>query len=404
MDQEMDGFATGLSNTICRDGQSTITQDIPWNNRKITGLANATADADALNRTTADGRFARRQAVSAKSTNYTALAADIGTPFRFTAAATLSLTEAATLGNRWHCIVIADGGDVTIDPDGSETINGAATLVIRDGLQTTVACDGVQFFALDVQGVVDAAVTPSAACRLALDGANLRLSRFGGFSLTINGTANEIPNGGVALAATGLTPSTLYYIYAFMNSGTMTLEASTTVPATHTDGTRIKTGDATRALVGMARPVTGPAWVDSVTRRFVRSWFNRRALNMENAFTVQRATTSTTFVELNAEIRCEFLIWEDEVLNASISSYATCASNFTLATIAVDTTVNRSPASAPAIFGSDGACIAATGSFVLSTGYHFATYVARVSGGTGSHGSSTLGFGSLNCIITPPGA
>jgi hypothetical protein len=57
MDQEMDGFATGLSNTICRDGQSTITQDIPFNNRKITGLANATADADALNRITADGRF-----------------------------------------------------------------------------------------------------------------------------------------------------------------------------------------------------------------------------------------------------------------------------------------------------------------------------------------------------------
>ena len=57
MDGELDGFATGLSNTICRDGQSTITQDIPFNNRKITGLGNATADADALNRITADGRF-----------------------------------------------------------------------------------------------------------------------------------------------------------------------------------------------------------------------------------------------------------------------------------------------------------------------------------------------------------
>jgi hypothetical protein len=57
MDQEMDGFATGLSNTICRDGQSTITQDIPFNNRKITDLGNATADADALNRITADGRY-----------------------------------------------------------------------------------------------------------------------------------------------------------------------------------------------------------------------------------------------------------------------------------------------------------------------------------------------------------
>jgi hypothetical protein len=57
MDQEMDGFATGLSNTITRDGQSTVTQDIPFNNRKITGLGNATNDSDALNRITADGRF-----------------------------------------------------------------------------------------------------------------------------------------------------------------------------------------------------------------------------------------------------------------------------------------------------------------------------------------------------------
>jgi hypothetical protein len=57
MDQEMDGFATGLSNTITRDGQSTVTQDIPFNNRKITGLGAATNDGDALNRVTADGRY-----------------------------------------------------------------------------------------------------------------------------------------------------------------------------------------------------------------------------------------------------------------------------------------------------------------------------------------------------------
>jgi hypothetical protein len=68
MDAEMDGFATGLSNTICRDGQSTITQDIPFNNRKITGLANATDDADALNRITADGRYLQSIADGAVTT------------------------------------------------------------------------------------------------------------------------------------------------------------------------------------------------------------------------------------------------------------------------------------------------------------------------------------------------
>lgn len=59
MDAEDDGFAAGLSNCIARDGQSTITADIPFNNKKITALADATGDTHALNRQTADGRYSR---------------------------------------------------------------------------------------------------------------------------------------------------------------------------------------------------------------------------------------------------------------------------------------------------------------------------------------------------------
>lgn len=59
MDAEFDGIATALSSVICRDGQSTISADIPFNNKKITGLADAAADTDALNRQTADARYQR---------------------------------------------------------------------------------------------------------------------------------------------------------------------------------------------------------------------------------------------------------------------------------------------------------------------------------------------------------
>lgn len=58
MDQEMDGFAAGLSNAICRDGQSTVAANIPFNGHRITGLGAATAGTDALNRDTGDGRYA----------------------------------------------------------------------------------------------------------------------------------------------------------------------------------------------------------------------------------------------------------------------------------------------------------------------------------------------------------
>jgi hypothetical protein len=59
MDAEMDGFATGLSNCITKDGQTTITANIPFNNQKLTGLGDATTGTDALNRQTADARFVR---------------------------------------------------------------------------------------------------------------------------------------------------------------------------------------------------------------------------------------------------------------------------------------------------------------------------------------------------------
>ena len=49
VDAEMDGMATGLSNCITKDGQTTITANIPFNSNKITGLGNATARTDAIN-------------------------------------------------------------------------------------------------------------------------------------------------------------------------------------------------------------------------------------------------------------------------------------------------------------------------------------------------------------------
>lgn len=49
MDAEDDGFATGLSTAITKDGQTTITANIPFNNKKITGLASGTARTDSLN-------------------------------------------------------------------------------------------------------------------------------------------------------------------------------------------------------------------------------------------------------------------------------------------------------------------------------------------------------------------
>ncbi|UIK18023.1 hypothetical protein [Rhizobium leguminosarum] len=83
---------------------------------------------------------------AAKSGGYTALATDNNAVHRYTATATVTLTAAATLGTDWHYTVIADGADVTIDPNGAETIDGAATLVVPSGYSAFIVCNGSAFF------------------------------------------------------------------------------------------------------------------------------------------------------------------------------------------------------------------------------------------------------------------
>ena len=67
MDDEFDGIAAGLSNCMTRDGQSPPAQDIPFNNKRITGLGDATTNTDALNRQSADARYVLQGGSSAIS-------------------------------------------------------------------------------------------------------------------------------------------------------------------------------------------------------------------------------------------------------------------------------------------------------------------------------------------------
>jgi hypothetical protein len=228
--------------------------------------------------------------------------------------------------------------------------------------------------------------TPAFQCQLTKSSSNLLLSRFGGMFLWINGANQLVPAAGVTLASPA-TNGTLYYIYAYMSSGAMALEASATAYAVDSDyGHLIKSGDATRTLVGMARTVSS-AWVDSAAQRFVRSYFNDPGIAVLSSYTANRSTTSTNYAEVNTEIRVEFLTWTGETIltsaNGSVdlnsAAYVSASIGFN-GTTAEDTFVN-------CYVGLNNGyvpfnvCVFKTG---LTEGYNYATLLGKVSGNTGT--------------------
>jgi hypothetical protein len=80
-----------------------------------------------------------------KPGDYTTVLTDQNAVISFSAAATLTLTTAATLGANWHVRIVADGGTVIVDPSGSELINGALQLRVLQGFACDIICTGTEF-------------------------------------------------------------------------------------------------------------------------------------------------------------------------------------------------------------------------------------------------------------------
>jgi hypothetical protein len=223
-------------------------------------------------------------------------------------------------------------------------------------------------------------------CILTLSSGSVKLAPKNGNGLIVNGVSCTVPDAGVTLAATGLTVSTGYFIYATASGGAVNaLIASTTGHSVSTTagnkGVEIMTGDETKTLVGWAYVVTGPAWGTSAVQ--VLSWFNRRHKAATTAFTASRSTTSTTNVEINTEIRNTFGTWADEAVYVAVdtNTSASTTGDFTSTQIAFDGTTPenaRSIAQAPAAGANT-----MPGGFTffkngLAEGVHYATLIGLV--------------------------
>ena len=78
-----------------------------------------------------------------KSAAHTVVPADAGRLFACTGTWTLALPAAAVLGDGFALELVNEGsGQITIDPNGAETVNGAATWPLLGGESCLLVCDG----------------------------------------------------------------------------------------------------------------------------------------------------------------------------------------------------------------------------------------------------------------------
>jgi hypothetical protein len=95
----------------------------------------------------AEGAFG--SAVITQATNLNVTSVFNNNAFICTAAITLSLLSATEAGDGFFISVKNDsGGNVIIDPDGAETIDGAATLTLADSQSCLVITNGTAWYAL----------------------------------------------------------------------------------------------------------------------------------------------------------------------------------------------------------------------------------------------------------------
>ena len=139
---------------VRNDGSGFVTLD-PNGTETLDGLTTQTLDPRETTMIVCDGTNFKTVShvhfpiVIARSSNYTAAVDDLGVLFNFTTSPTLSLLAAATLGNGWYCYARNNGtGIVTIDPNGTETIDGSTTITLFPGASCVIICDGSGFYTI----------------------------------------------------------------------------------------------------------------------------------------------------------------------------------------------------------------------------------------------------------------
>jgi hypothetical protein len=157
---------------------------------------------------------------------------------------------------------------------------------------------------------------------------------YNGNLIKIAGSIRYIPSAGVSavannlylngVAGSSLAANTLYNVYAFDNSGTLTLDFSTTTHVTSSTagnvGVEIKSGNDTRSFVGLVQTSsTAPgsnSFRDEPDVRLIASWFNRPPISF-NSY------GNATLGALSLKVAFYMVLFKGDSLTSTATFYGT---------------------------------------------------------------------------------
>jgi len=244
-------------------------------------------------------------------------------------------------------------------------------------------------------GAGGATTAPGAGRMVLVSATQIKFAPFYGTTVKISGVLYTIPAAGVLAGNTStfingvsgnLAASTVYYVYVFNNAGVLALDFSTTGRALDADGTMIKTGDATRSLVGMVRTNASSQFEDTSVHRGVASWFNRLMRQQSGTSVAAAVITGTgSWTEPSTGARIDGVYWSDDailVTGVGLEGQNDTTGQLTYGAIGIDG-VGAIVCESAAQLSPNLVWVATSTQPVVGEGYHFFTPAALVSGGTG---------------------
>lgn len=191
------------------------------------GAATAQAQASALagyGLTATGATLSQSAPVTLFNSNYTAGGTDRAETYVWNGGVgTFTLPSAVTVGNDWFVSLRNGGtGDLTVTPQGAETVNGGASLVMAPGDSATLITDGLSWFTI---GLGQSAV-------FAFDYTAISLATLSGNYTLAGAELNRIAyefNGAIAGNIEVIVPSTVqqYWVYNNTTGGSFTLRVRT---------------------------------------------------------------------------------------------------------------------------------------------------------------------------------